>query len=143
MVNIHLAYTAPINPPSASPVLTQSQVWTGLKRKVKRAYEFVPVITACEVISEEGNTVVREATFAAGTLGKDTPAKTVREVCVHQAPSRVDFKQEDGSTVSNIVSKGPEGELLMTYSFEWRHGDIQEGSEQETDLRAKYDKASH
>merc|ERR1712000_231068 len=108
MVTINLAYTAPINPAGASPVLTESQVWTGLKRKVRRAHEFVPVIVACEVISEEGNTVVR------------------------------DFKQDDGSTISNIVSRGPEGELLMMYAFEWKHDHIQEGSDEATATREKY-----
>merc|ERR1712054_565637 len=124
MVTINLAYTAPINPAGASPVLTESQVWTGLKRKVRRAHEFVPVIVACEVISEEGNT-------------KETN-EPVREVCVHFPPSRVDFKQDDGSTISNIVSRGPEGELLMTYAFEWKHDHIQEGSDEATATREKY-----
>jgi hypothetical protein len=135
MANISLAYTAPINPPSADITLTESQVWTGLKRKVKRPYEFVPVITAASVISEEGDTVVREATFAAGTRGPS--ATTVREVCVHKAPSRVDFQQEDGSTISNIVSTGPDGELLMTYSFEWKDQKLAEGQTEE-ELRAQY-----
>ena len=135
MVTINLAYTAPINPSGATPVLTESQVWTGLKRKVKRAYEFVPVITACEVESEEGDTVVRRATFQAGFTGPDSPARTVREVCVHMEPSRVDFKQEDGSTVSNIVSRGPEGELLMTYSFEWRNQDAATAEEKRVEFQ--------
>lgn len=137
MVTINLAYTAPINPAGASPVLTESQVWTGLKRKVRRAHEFVPVIVACEVISEEGNTVVRKATFSAQGNPKETN-EPVREVCVHFPPSRVDFKQDDGSTISNIVSRGPEGELLMTYAFEWKHDHIQEGSDEATATREKY-----
>lgn len=120
MVTINLAYTAPINPEGATPVLTEAQIWTGLKRKVKRAYEFVPVISACEVESEEGNVVVRNATFQADWNGKGAPEKKVHEVCVHMEPCRIDFKQEDGSNVTNLVSKGPDGELLMTYSFEWR-----------------------
>lgn len=135
MAVINLAYTAPINPSDVSPVLTEAQIWTGLKRKVRRAYEFVPVIVDCKVISEDGDTTIREATF------KGNP-KPVREVCVHLAPSRVDFKQEDGSNISNIVSKGPDGSLQMTYAFEWRHPDITAGSEEETQLREKYEKLS-
>ena len=141
MVTINLAYTAPINPSGAAPVLSEAQVWTGLKRKVRNAQEFVPVIVACEVLAEEGNTVVRQATFKSEENTKEANAP-VKEVCVHLPPSRVDFKQEDGSTISNIVSKGPDAELMMTYSFEWRHEKVQEGSQEEVQLRAKYEKVS-
>jgi hypothetical protein len=137
MVTINLAYTAPVNPAGASPVLTESQVWTGLKRKVRRAYEFVPVIVACEVISDEGDTVVRKVTFSSEGPKQETN-EPVREVCVHFAPSRVDFNQDDGSTISNIVSRGPDGELLMTYAFEWRQDHIQEGSDEQTETRERY-----
>ncbi|KAI1251561.1 hypothetical protein MGN70_006129 [Eutypa lata] len=150
MVTINIAYTAPINPAGAVPTLTQSQVWAGLRRKVRRAQEFVPVIVACEVL-QEGRTdppashekVVREVTFAAqggpksksGGSGGPVP---VKEICLHYPPARVDFEQEDGSTISNIVSKGPEGELLMTYSFEWRHPDVEEGSAEATGLEESH-----
>ncbi|KAF7556402.1 hypothetical protein G7Z17_g1455 [Cylindrodendrum hubeiense] len=143
MAIISLAYTSPINPSGASPVLTQAQVWTGLKRKVRRAYEFVPVITACEVISEEdtenGYKVVRQATFAPGIRDG---GNTVQETCLHYAPTRVDFHQEDGTNISNIVSKGADGELLMTYAFEFRHPDVAEGSEEAKDIQEKYWKMS-
>lgn len=39
-------------------------------------------------------------------------------------PSRVIFKQQDGSTISNIISEDAHGELFMTYTFEWRHPDV-------------------
>lgn len=141
MVTFNLAYTAPINPSGATPVLSESQIWAGLKRKVRHAEEFVPVIVACEVLSEEGNTVVRQATFQSDSNPKET-TKPVRETCIHLPPSRVDFKQEDGSNISNIVSKGPEGEFMMTYSFEWRHENIKEGSSEERETRVKYEKVS-
>lgn len=138
MAVINIAFTSPINAPDASPILTQEQVWTGLKRKVRRAYEFVPVITACEVISEEGPEdgykVVRRATFAPGIREVDT----VVETCIHYPPNRVDFHQEDGSHVANIVSKGPDGELLMTYSFGWRHPDIAQDSEEAHKIEENY-----
>ncbi|KAI2603950.1 DUF1857-domain-containing protein [Hypoxylon fragiforme] len=128
MVTLNLAYTAPINPPSASPPLSLPQVWAGLQRKVRHAPEFVPLITECTVLSsttdaETGNLkVVREVRFDSGKL--------VKEVCVHFAPCRVDFEQTDGSTISNIASMGADGELLLTYAFEWRHPGVEEGSEE-------------
>jgi hypothetical protein len=36
------------------------------------------------------------------------------------------FEQPDGSTVSNVISEGAEGELYMTYVFEWRHAGVDE-----------------
>ncbi|KAI1841572.1 hypothetical protein JX265_004698 [Neoarthrinium moseri] len=130
MVIFNIAYTAPINPAGAAPVLSQPQVWAGLERKVRRAQEFVPVIKSCDVVSEKqtakGLVVVRDVQFTfAGPKGDVTP---IREVCTHFAPCRIDFEQENGSFVSNIVSKGPDGELLMTYSFVWIDESLQEGS---------------
>ncbi|KAF7561227.1 hypothetical protein G7046_g2929 [Stylonectria norvegica] len=140
MVIINIAYTAPINGKDTSPILTSSQVWEGLKRKVLHAEEFVPVITACEVISEEtvesGVKIVRDVTLS--SKGSGTDGKPVRETVFHHAPVRADFQQPDGSNVSNIVSKGPDGELLMTYAFEWRHPSVEEGSEESAKLDAHH-----
>ncbi|KAI1209212.1 DUF1857-domain-containing protein [Annulohypoxylon truncatum] len=137
MVTFNLAYTAPINPSGTSPALTLAQVWAGLKRKVLRAQDFVPIIEECVVLVESqdhtsGNeTVTREVRFKAGSEpAAGSGGALVREVCAHFAPCRVDFKQPDGSTVSNIVSEGPDGGLMMTYAFEWRYPGVKEGSEE-------------
>lgn len=140
MVVINIAYTAPINPAGAEPKLNQVQIWTGLERKVRHAQEFVAIIVACDVVSEERTakgypSVTRDVTFK----GADKP---VREVCTHYAPSRVDFEQDNGSFISNIVSKGPDGELLMTYSFAWAHPDLAEGSSEVEKLEADHWKVS-
>ena len=80
MAIIFTAYTASINPSGATPVLTAAQVWAGMQRKIRHAEEFVPPIVACKVMSEDGNEVVREATFAAGHID-GVGGKVVREVC--------------------------------------------------------------
>lgn len=88
MVNIHIAYTAPINPPSSSPHLTRAQVWAALQRKIRHATEFVPQITACTVLAEEedvegggGKAVVvtREVRIGGSVEGKEGD-QLVREV---------------------------------------------------------------
>ncbi|KAH7136788.1 hypothetical protein B0J13DRAFT_81039 [Dactylonectria estremocensis] len=139
MVTINMAYTSPINPPGATPLLTQDQVWAGLKRKVHHPSDFVPVITACEVVSEEGPEdgfkIVRRVTFVPGF--KDH-GDTVEETCLHYPPSRVDFHQPDGSSVANIVSRGADDELLLTFSFQWRHPSVEPGSEQAKEIEDKY-----
>ncbi|KAK7402751.1 hypothetical protein QQX98_011508 [Neonectria punicea] len=141
MVVLNLAYTAPINPSGASPVLTQDQVWAGLRRKALRPQEFVPAITTCEIVSEEalesGYKVVRNVTFSSDSTIKEDRAP-VKETCYHYAPNRVEFHQEDGSRISNIISQGSDGELLLTYSFEWRHPEVAEGSEQAQKLEKNH-----
>jgi hypothetical protein len=129
MVNINLSYTSRINPSGASPVLNQPQIWAGLQRKIRFAQEFVPVIESCKVLEEsEDGTVTREVVFKKGMGPKDS----AKEVCKGFWPSWVDFEQEDGSTIRNIVSDGPGGDedLHMTYVFEFRLPKVQEGSEQ-------------
>ncbi|KAI0433811.1 hypothetical protein F5Y09DRAFT_30139 [Xylaria sp. FL1042] len=140
MVTFNVAYTAPINKAGATPTLTQSQVWQGLELKVKRAQDFVPVIAGCQVLSEEtlpsGDLqITREVQFAPNASGL---AKTVKEVCVHYAPCRVVFQQEDGSSVMNLISTRPDGELLLSYVFEWRHPDVSAGSEKASQLEAAH-----
>ncbi|KAH6844589.1 hypothetical protein B0I37DRAFT_446606 [Chaetomium sp. MPI-CAGE-AT-0009] len=141
MVTFNFAYTAPINPPGASPILTPAQVWTGLQYKVRRAEKFVPVITACQVLSEEQagdgtHVITRLATFRAGAGPKG--GGTVREECRLYAPCRIDFLQEDGTMVGNYVSSGPGGELMMTYVFEWRVEGVEEGGERARELEGEY-----
>ncbi|KAH7184886.1 uncharacterized protein B0J16DRAFT_414318 [Fusarium flagelliforme] len=142
MVVINLAYSAPINPSGASPVLTEDQVWKGLQRKVRKAHEFVAPILKCEVLSEEqtetGTRVTRQVTFDKAVRGDDDAA--VKEVVHEFAPSRVDFRQPDGSNIFNVVSVDQDGNLVMTYAFEWRHPELDQGSEKVKQLREKYSK---
>jgi hypothetical protein len=85
MVTIAYAYTAPINPVDAKPVLSRDLVFSGLRRKVRLASEFVPVILSCDVLSEDGNVVTREVTFKDGA----GPPGKVKEVCVERYPTKV------------------------------------------------------
>ncbi|QIW95582.1 hypothetical protein AMS68_001100 [Peltaster fructicola] len=135
MVTINCAYTEPINPAGTSPALTRKQVWTGLQRKIRRAQDFVPVIKACDVLEDKGNEVIREAHFADG--------HSVKEVCKSYWPTRVDFHQPDGAVIMNTISDSPslkDEEMNMTYTFEWRNQDVEEGSEKHKELVAKYRK---
>ena len=49
----------------------------------------------------------------------------------------MDFHQPDGALITNTVSDGPgltEHDYNMTYTFEWRHPDVTEGSEEHKKL---------
>lgn len=117
----NIAFTAPINPPGASPTLKEEQIWPGLLLKIRSGETFVPnAIQSTNVISEStdpstGNPVtIREVVFR-------EDQRKVRETVTAYEPSMVAFVQPDGSAINNVVSEGADGELYMTYSFVWRH----------------------
>uniref|UniRef100_A0A093VXR0 Flap endonuclease 1 n=1 Tax=Talaromyces marneffei PM1 TaxID=1077442 RepID=A0A093VXR0_TALMA len=117
----NIAFTAPINPPGASPVLKKEQVWAGLLLKTRSAETFIPnAIESTTVISENedastGNIVtIRDVVFRENQ-------KKVKETVMAYKDARVDFVQPDGSFIGNIISEGASGELYMTYVFEWHH----------------------
>ncbi|KAJ5225866.1 hypothetical protein N7468_007091 [Penicillium chermesinum] len=119
----NVAFTAPLNPPGATTILKTEQIWAGLLLKIRSAQTFVPkAIQSTAVISEThdsstGNPVtVRDVVFR-------EDQRTVRETVTAYKPSRVLFSQPNGSVVNNIVSEGADGELYMTYTFEWNHPD--------------------
>ena len=92
MVTINVAYTQAINPAGATPVLTKSQIWKGLQRKVRRAQDFVPVISGCKVLEEYDNVIIREAYFGTKEDGETVPGqegKTVKETCKLFEPTKV------------------------------------------------------
>jgi hypothetical protein len=53
-----VAATRPVNPPGASPVLTEAQVWEGLGIKARQPKSFVAAITHIEVLKDSPNKVI-------------------------------------------------------------------------------------
>lgn len=68
----YIAYTAPVNPSGASPVLTIDQIWAGLQLKVRQPSEFVGgAIKSTTVVSEEKDkhgrdVITRDVVFSEG-----------------------------------------------------------------------------
>lgn len=120
---INVAATRPVNPPGATPVLTLEHIWPLLQRKIRRAEDFVPMaIKSTDIISTSTNAsgkpvTVRDAHFVSGPI--------VRETVTEYEPIRAEFAQTNGVVIQNIVSEGPDGELNMTYVFEWRHPELE------------------
>jgi hypothetical protein len=48
----------------------------------------------------------------------------------------------NASKVLNIVSSGMGGELLLTFTFEWEHKEIEEGSEEAVKKQNQYQQAA-
>lgn len=116
----NIAFTAPINPAGTTKILTKAQVWAGLLLKIRSAETFIAkAIESTTILSEsidsEGNPVTeREVVFRADQ-------RKIKETVTVYEDSRVDFVQPDGSKIFNVLSEGAEGELYLTYAFEWRH----------------------
>jgi hypothetical protein len=135
----YIAYTAPINPSSATRKLTLAQVWHGLEIKITSGETFVPgaieattVLKTYETSSKPALPVTeREVLFRADQ-------RRVHETCISYKPMKVEFHQKDGSRVMNIISQGAGGEedLYMTYSFEWLHPEA-EGDEEKVKEKRK------
>jgi len=84
-MKLDLAYTAPINPPGVSPVLSRSQVWKGLMEKCYRPQNFSPQISSCEILEESGSGMKRVVTFNCEMGSKATEILTYHgqtTVCV-------------------------------------------------------------
>ncbi|GAA5933719.1 SRPBCC family protein [Sporobolomyces koalae] len=104
------AATRPVNPPGTDLVLTEAQVWKGLEHKARNPSLFVPAITHSEVIKDEGNKVTRVVQIHNGE-------RQTEEIEAHpNAAIYFDFVDKP-VRVLNILSHGPQGELLLTYSF--------------------------
>ncbi|EIN04154.1 DUF1857-domain-containing protein [Punctularia strigosozonata HHB-11173 SS5] len=105
-----LAATVPVNPPGATPVLSEAQVWEGLGIKARNPKSFVAAITHCELVYDSPNKVTRRVKF-----GEDAPLAT-EEIELHE-PAIAYFEVSLGNRITNIVSYSPSGELLLTFSF--------------------------
>ncbi|KIH89817.1 hypothetical protein SPBR_01081 [Sporothrix brasiliensis 5110] len=140
MTTIYLAHTVPVNPPGATPVLSEAQVFAGFQRKIRQPGEFVPAIAASEVLSDADGVVKRKVTFKAAP-NADHPTQVV-EVCTEHAPHRVDYALDNGSTVLNLISTGSSGnadDLYVTYAFAWKHPEsLAVGSAEYSETEARH-----
>lgn len=120
----NIAFTAPINPPGATPILKREQIWAGLLLKIRSAETFVPAaIQSTTVISESTDTSTQNSVTIREIVFREDQRK-VKETVTAYTDCRIDFVQPDGSLISNVISEGAEEELYLTYIFEWRHAGL-------------------
>ncbi|KAJ7041569.1 DUF1857-domain-containing protein [Mycena alexandri] len=102
------AATRPVNTPGAAPSLTEEQLWKGLDYKARNPMVFFPMITETNMKSDEGNKFERESTLDNG--------HAITESIELHAPTIVYAEMSIGWRVTNMISYGPAGELLLTIS---------------------------
>ncbi|KAG6820389.1 hypothetical protein H0H93_001159 [Arthromyces matolae] len=98
-----------VNPPGATPLLTEEQVWKGLGIKARDPKTFVPIITSCEVLSDDGTNIVRSVRFNNG--------EPTREDITLYPNTIAYFEMEGGKRITNLLSYNEEDELMLTFSF--------------------------
>ncbi|KNG80591.1 hypothetical protein ANOM_011002 [Aspergillus nomiae NRRL 13137] len=132
MLTLNIAYTEPVNNTSdpSIPVLTQEQVWNGLKLKARRPQDFIPSLDDSRILEEreDGTYIIREAHVAANLRESPMAGKWTREECKLHAPVRTYFTLPGGSSVENIVSIGHDQNLYLTFTYEWKLTDIEPGT---------------
>ncbi|OAL27568.1 hypothetical protein AYO22_03472 [Fonsecaea multimorphosa] len=128
MAKVYVARTLPVNPPDAPFILTRATLWAALQRKIRRAPEFVPSITKCTVLKDEGDFVVRDAVM----IDYDGKPQTMHEEVTSVGQQWIHFRQPNGSITTNLISNGPENtdkDMSLTYIFEWVPPEGGEGDE--------------
>ena len=89
MPNVLAAVTLPINPPSATPTLTVSQVWAGLIIKCKEPQHFVAAMSDCRVVSETDSQIMRIITVGKDGMNGNPAGTELRERIELAAPMQV------------------------------------------------------
>lgn len=83
-------------------------------------------ILSTEVVSETTDAQERPVTTRMVTFREGN--RRVEEVVTTFYPVKIEFRQPQGNHIANIVSRGPDGELLLTYTFEWLHPGLDEAA---------------
>lgn len=88
----YVAFTAPLNPQDAEPVLSRDQVWAGLQRKVRHAEEFVGnAIASTDVLEEKTDELGREVVIRECVFRENN--KKVKEVCTFFPQMKVEVSE--------------------------------------------------
>lgn len=86
MVVFYQSQTYPVNPSTASSLLTHDQLWEVMQIKCRKPELFVPSMTACEVLEETDSFMKRAVIFKEG-MGP--PGGNVVEEADIRAPWKV------------------------------------------------------
>ncbi|KAJ7152374.1 DUF1857-domain-containing protein [Mycena filopes] len=113
------AATRPVNPPGAEPVLTEAQLWKGLEYKLRNPLASTLLLDECSLSSPSRTRAPLSRRRQKHTppplyvLSLQIPPVTLISVFVEQ----MYFEMSTGQRIANIISYGPDNELLLTYSF--------------------------
>jgi hypothetical protein len=120
-----LSVSVDVNPPGATPRLTQEQVWRGLMMKAENAVLFVPRMSACTVLERWSDGLLREVV---------NDGNRFREKISFAPPVEVLFERVDNEDnagwITNVISESDHG-LLLTFTFAVNLPGAKPGTEEE------------
>lgn len=110
---IYSTATVPVNPPGEAP-LTRAQLWQGLVLKARDARQFLPpgACTACEVVHEGPDFIVREAVILGDRIVEIVSFDPMKKVSFFQRTS-----PREGVIVNEIVEDAPNELGLRFYAY--------------------------
>lgn len=106
-----LSYAVDVNPPGATPRLSQEQVWRGLVMKAENAVLFVPRMESCTVLERWDGGLLREVVNSGNRFREKITFTPQVEVLFE----RVDT-EENAGWITNVISESEHG-LLLTFTF--------------------------
>ncbi|TFK37654.1 hypothetical protein BDQ12DRAFT_685061 [Crucibulum laeve] len=110
--SINFAASRLVNPPGASPRLTEAQVWKGLEYKARNPQDFVAAISDCNILSDAGNKILRSI-----SLNSNRDATMKEEVQLYNGTIAYFDAVPSGPRITNIISYDASNELVLTFSF--------------------------
>jgi len=99
-----------VNPNGALPVLTEAQVWRGLEIKARNPQSFVPAITSNNIVSDDGQKIVRSVRF-----GEAEPV--TEQIELHESTIAYFEISSRAIRITNVLSYNADGGLVLTFSF--------------------------
>jgi hypothetical protein len=126
--------SVPINASPGDVPLSRRQVWQGLLMKAENALPFVAAMTHCQVLSTEGNTLIREIVFK---------GETMQEKITFAPERQVRFDRLSGSAkgfILNEINEDPKHGLMLRFTFTFEMDGMPHGSQAEKDFAASMEK---
>jgi len=111
MSKTNFAASRLVNPPGATPHLTEEQVWKGLEIKARDPKQFIAVVVeSCDIHEDSGDKLTRTVVFAG--------SEPMKEEIQSYKPSILYFDAPDaGIRITNVLSYDALDHLVLTFCF--------------------------
>lgn len=165
----NVAYSLAVNKGLASDhadILSQAELWEGVRRGCTHPHEFAPYVSKCEVLSGDTNNFVRRLTLANGAVHTASGATIDQEVIIAEGlhVSQFSFRtticterhmQVEATTLSSgakttwMVSRdasegaNEDSDIFMVAIYELKMSNITPGSEEAEKITRDYTALAH
>ncbi|KAF4335430.1 hypothetical protein FBEOM_10718 [Fusarium beomiforme] len=143
--SFNIAFTQPVNPLDQTIVLTETELWYGIRRGGRHPHDFAPYVASCEVISGAKNEFRRKLTLADGAVHTAAGEDLIQDVIV-APPLHVEAKTiTTGAKSTFLLSHGTaekqedgRPELFLTALYELKLNNVEPGTQAAKDIEVDY-----